>query len=163
MKFNYFLHKLNTNNLTYNYLIKIYNENLIFEINLNNYPNYIFLNNNNLNNNNYYKIIKIINIKNKIMEYNLGDVELINTENYITNNNNNIIKNNIHYRKCNQMELDKYFYLNNIQNDNSKLFKYIYYKIILFYKKEYINKIQKEKNKIKVFTVNNKIYKESII
>lgn len=154
MIFNYFLHKLNPDNLTYNYLIKIYNETLTFEINLNNYPNYIFLNNT-PKDNNYYKIVN--NIKNKNIKYNLGDIELINVEKYITNLNNNIIKNNIHYRKCNQTELDKYFYLNNIKNDNSKLFKYIYYQIILFYKKEYTN-ILKNENIIK-----NKSYKESIV
>lgn len=166
MIFNYDLHKLNFDDSTFTYIVKIYKNELYFKINLLNFPKYIFIHNQYKEPNRYYKVIKLYNCNNN--KNILGDIKKINIEKYIKNRSNTkeIIFDKCLYKICHQTDFDKYYYLNNIKNDNSKLFETIYKYIINYYKNlynkelEYINKIKK---KIRIFQYNNKIYKETLI
>ena len=154
MIFDYYLYKLNDDNFTYTYLVKIDNDIMELDIDLSKFTNYIFIQNYQKTNERYYKIHKFYNFNykknlknNKILDkkiyLNLGDVRKLNIEKYIKNRSNTkqIVYDGVLYKICNQIDLDKYYYLNNIKNDNSKLFKYIYDQIILFYKNQYKKKL----------------------
>lgn len=166
MIFSYYLHQLNYPSLTYKYIIHIYNEILELDIDLNQYKNYIYIKNVELTEKKYYKVIKILNKKKNINNKTIGDVELINVSKYVKNRQytKNVIKNGLLFEKCSQTHFDKYFFILNINNDNSKLFKYIYSQIILLYKEKFL---QKQKNTIKnntiKFQINNKTYSETLI
>lgn len=165
MIFNYKLYKFNYPFLNYKYIIQIYNDILELDIDLKKYPNYIFLKNQDLTNKYYYKVIKILNEKKNINNKTIGDILLIDIKDYITNKQMStyVIKDGLYFKKCTQTEFDKYFYILNIKNDNSKLFNHIYKYIILFYKEKFLeNKKKILKNSTK-FTINNKIYTESLI
>lgn len=166
MIFTYYLHKFNPVDLNYIYLVKVNNDILEIDINLHNYSNYIFIKNENTVYEKYYKAIKIYKYSKNFNKYsNLGDIKKINVTDYIKNrcNTKKIINSGILYTPCNQTEFDKYYYLNNIKNDNSRLFNYIYKKIISFYKDEYIKRVKTIKKNIKILNIYNKLYKESIV
>lgn len=164
MIINYLLHKINQNDNSYSYRVKIDEEILLVDVNLNNYPKYIFIDNSFNDYNFYYKIVKFYK---KNINKNLGDIKLIDISKYIINRSGTkeIIFENCLYKKCNQTDIDKYYYLNNIKNDNSKLFEYIYKNVIKFYKikKEKEIELNKKNIKLRTFRVNNKIYNEITI
>lgn len=164
MIINYVLHKFNHNDNSYSYKVKIDEDILLVDVNLSDYPKYIFIDNSYNDYNFYYKIIKFYK---KNINKNLGDIKLIDTSNYVKNRTGTkeIIFENCLYKKCNQTDIDKYFYLYNIQNDNCKLYEYIYKNVIAFYKDKREKEIElnKKNMKIRTFRVNNKIYNEITI
>ena len=144
MIFEYILHTINNNN-TYTYIVKHNNKKLTINIDfVNNYPNYIFIDNT-FNNLKWYYYLISSDKKNR------GDIEEIDISLFKhMSYPRNIIYNNNEYIIARQYQYDKYLYLMNIKNDNSKLFEFIYKYLILYYKNEHKKK-------------HTKIYKETIV
>ena len=117
----------NINGTNYNYLIYHNDDILDIEIDLTQFKNYLFLNNNYSNTLWYYKIVKS---KNKLK----GDIEQIDISQFKKQSYpKNIIYKNNEYKLAEQWEYDKYCYLLNLNNDNSKLYSIIYQSTINYY------------------------------
>ena len=101
----------------------VFNDNRWINIDLvNDYPHYKLVENNIWNNIWKFTIIKHTddNYIGTIKDFNYKDIRHFNA-------NPNIISfNNITYKKTNQTEYDKYMFQINPNNDNSRLYKYLY-------------------------------------
>lgn len=121
------------------YMYKILVNNDLFNIEIDlikKYPNYKYINHN-YNNKEWYYVLTKSNDKKSVK----GEVIKLDMTKLNPNfNPNNIIYKKNEYRIANQMDLDKYYYIFNVDNDNSKLFRYIYNYIIFYYKNDYIIK-----------------------
>lgn len=121
------------------YMYKILVNNDLFNVEIDlieKYPNYKYINHN-YNNKEWYYVLTKSNDKQSVK----GEVIKLDMTKLNPNfNPKNIIYKKNEYRIANQMDLDKYYYIFNVDNDNSKLFRYIYNYIIFYYKNDYIIK-----------------------
>ena len=136
----------------YNFKVYIYNDIFTFEIDLiNKYPNYEYINHN-YNNQYWYYVLT----KNNDKEHFKGEIIKQDMKKLNVNNPKYILHNKNEYKIATQMDLDKYYYFMNIENDNSKLFRYIYNYLIFYYKNEY------KKNQPKDIKIKNR-YNETLL
>ena len=136
----------------YNFKVYIYNDIFTFEIDLiNKYPNYEYINHN-YNNQYWYYVLT----KNNDKEHFKGEIIKQDMKKLNVNNPKYILNNKNEYKIATQMDLDKYYYFMNIENDNSKLFSYIYNYLIFYYKNEY------KKNQPKDIKIKNR-YNETLL
>ena len=140
MIFGYYLYSINTYNYSYKYKVKVDNDIFEYDIDLiKEYPNYNFITDNYANNRWYYYVNKS---RNQI----LGNIEQFDINNYKKYSYpRNIINNKTEYKIAEQYQLDKYYYLINEKNDNSKLYETLYNYLINYYKRKILKK-KKKKN-----------------
>ena len=124
----------------YNYKVYVNNDVFNLEIDLiNKYPNYKYVEHNHNNKYWYYVLSKSNDdkhFKGEIIKQDMSKLK-VNNPKYILHEGNE-------YKIAEQMDLDKYYYFMNIENDNSKLFSYIYNYLIFYYKNEYKGKKEKD-------------------
>lgn len=133
MIFEYYLSSINTYDYSYKYIVLYNNDVFEYDIDLiNNFPNYIFVENNYRDTNWYYNVTSS---DSKIK----GDIDLFDINIYNKNSYPKlIIKHRTEYKIANQVHYDKFNYILNKKNDNSKLYETIYTMLIIHYKQKYI-------------------------
>ena len=147
MIFNYFI---DTISFPY-YMYKVVMDNDIFHIEIDlikKYKNYKYINK--YDKELYYVLTKCNDNKSA-----KGDIIKIDSKTILNFPKTIIYKKN-EYKIATQMDLDKYYYILNIKNDNSKLFKYIYNYLIFYYKND------NGENKEKDLRIKNK-YTETVL
>ena len=133
MIFEYYLYYINTYDYSYKFIVNSGKDRFEYDIDLiNNFPNYVFVENNYFNTRWYYSVTKSkTKIIGNIKKFNIG---LYKHNSYPTY----LIKNKTEYKIAKQHQIDKYSYVLNKKNDNGKLYKTIYNLLINHYKNKYI-------------------------
>ena len=147
MIFTYFMDTISFPYIMYKVLIN--NDLFNIEIDLiKKYPNYEYINK--YDKEKYYVLTKSNDNKSA-----KGDIIKIDVNQFVNFPKTIIYKKN-EYKIATQMDLDKYYYILNIKNDNSKLFRYIYNYLIFYYKNDNCE------NKEKDLRIKNK-YTETVL
>lgn len=131
------------------YIFKVYINDDVFELEIDlihKYPKYTYVHNKYNSQFWYYTLIKSnndLNIEGEVIRIDMTKYREGSYPKFIIHNKNE-------YRIAEQMDLDKFHYIFNHDNDNKKLFQYIYNYLIFYYKNQYKqkeHKIHKIKNK----------------
>lgn len=120
-----------------------------FEVDLvNKFSNYKFVNNNYQQKQWYFTMKKKKRITKKNKKFIKGDIIIYDIEKLNKGNLKSIYLDSMEFRSSQQSEYDRYSYCLNKKNDNAKLYRCIYNKVLEENKKEFLNKFKK-KSKIK--------------
>lgn len=139
MIFNY---KLHTISYPY-YIYKVYLNDSVFTLEIDliqDYPNYEYVHNHYNNQEWHYVLSKSYDkksVKGEIIKVDMTTLKK-------NSNPRFIIKDRNEYKIATQMDVDKYYYIFNIKNDNLKLFKYIYNYLLFYYENKYKEKQEKD-------------------